>query len=159
MRQTLAHLSKEDVAGSYFNPDLGASGLRLTLSLDGQARLEKWQDLGGRWTLLRTGKFLIVGPVILTTFRAFGWCATSFAQDGELHVRRLCLRRVVDDPGLLEWYYVLAPSDSVQALDRAVQENQPHLDRLESTFFGARLFFQERKKTALPGPAADLQRE
>src|SRR5262245_4864362 len=140
---TLAPLSKGDVAGSYFNPDLGVSGLRLTLSPNGEARLDKWLDLGGMWMLLRTGEFVMVGSVILTTFRDFGWCVTSFAQDGELHLRRFPLRRMVDEPEL-EWCRVLAPSDSVEALDRAVEENQPHLDRLEYTFFGARLFFQER---------------
>jgi hypothetical protein len=97
--------------------------------------------------LIRVGEFVTVGKVILTTFRDFDWCTTSFAQDGELHFRRLPLRRVVEDPEL-EWSDVLAPSDSVQALDRAVQENQPHLDRLKFTFLGLNLFFQENEDGA-----------
>src|SRR5262249_4730005 len=129
MKQTLTHPSKEEVVGCYFNPDVGASGLRLTLFPDGQARLEKWLDLGATWILLRTGEFVLVGSVILTTFRDFDWCGTSFAQDGELHIRRLRLRQVVNDFELA-WCFVLASSDSVEALDQAVQEDQPHLDRL-----------------------------
>jgi hypothetical protein len=31
----------------------------------------------------------------------------------------------------------------VEKLDRAMQENRPHLERLRETFFGLRLFFQE----------------
>lgn len=74
------------------------------------------------------GEFTLVGTVILTTFRDVDWRATSFARDGELHVRQLRVRRTFENPEL-ELRYVLAPSDSVEALDRAIQENQPELDR------------------------------
>jgi hypothetical protein len=151
MNQTLAHSSKEEVAGSYFNPDVGASGLRLILFPDGQARLEKWLDLGGTWMLLRRGDFVLVGSVILTTFRGFHWCGTSFAHDGELHIRRLRLRQGDNDLAL-DWCLVLAPSDSVE-------ENQPHLNRLRETLFGTRLFFRECGKPDESGAAADRPRE
>jgi len=107
----------EDVIGSYFNPGYAASGLRLTLTVDGQAKLEKWLDLGGgKWRTLQVGRFLAVGSVLLTSLRDIDWCATSFAKDGELHVRRLRLMRAYDNPEL-EWRIVLVPSDSVQELN------------------------------------------
>jgi hypothetical protein len=134
--------SREDLIGSYFNPGVAASGLRLTLDIAGRVKLEKWLDLGAAWMTVQAGKFTIVGSVLLTSLRGFDWCVTSFAQDGELHARRLRLMRAYDNPEL-QWRIVLAPSDSVQELDRAVEQNHPELAGLEQSFFGLRLFFHQ----------------
>jgi len=134
--------SLEELTGSYINPGYAASGLRLTLTADGQAKLEKWLDLGAKWMTVQVGRFLAVGSVLLTSLRDIDWCATSLARDGELHVRRLRLMRAYDNPELT-WRIVLVPSDSVQELDRAVQEEHPELPGLEHSFFGLRLFFRQ----------------
>jgi hypothetical protein len=136
-------MTYQDVAGAFFNPSAGASGLRLTLDANGDASLEKWLDLGGKWMKLRTGRFLLVGDVVLTTFRDIDWCATSFAQDGELHVRRLALRRAYDEPEL-ELRIVLAPSDTIEELDKLMEASPPGMGRLEESFLALKLFIEQR---------------
>src|SRR5262249_10549384 len=130
-------LSVQDLAGCYFNPGPAASGLQLALDSGGRARVEKWLDLGCKWMTIGQGQFLLVGSVLITTFRDLEWGATSFATDGELHARRLRLRRAFDDSELV-WRYVLAPSDTIELLDQAIAENSPGLERLDESFLGLR---------------------
>lgn len=122
------------VAGCYENPGLLATALRLTLAADGSYVLERWLDLGGQWSPLRSGTFAFDGRTIRTDLRDMSWCPGSFGQDGVLHVRE-----AQSLPGA-ESQWVLVPADCVGALDEAVRAGVA-LAGLQETFFGSNCFF------------------
>jgi hypothetical protein len=136
-------MTTSEIAGEYLNPGVAASALRLVLDAEGDARLDKWRDLGGKWATLRSGRFRLSGDVVSTTFRDLDWCHTSFAQDGELHVRRVvpAWPRAGVGPASR---FVLVPSDTVEEFDELLEANPPGLDRLEESFLALDLFIQQQ---------------
>jgi hypothetical protein len=132
-------LQLEAVAGCYVNPGLLATALRLTLGTDRSYILERWLDLGGRWSPLRSGTFVLDGRTVKTELRDVPWCPGSFGQDGVLHVRDIRLRVTPDLPGASR--LVLIPADCVGALDEAVWANAVALEGLEESTFGSNCFF------------------